>query len=129
MSTELPHGYDVEYGPTPPGAKYEHTDIDVTIGYKFAVWLFVAMIISFGIVYGTFWMFEGREKAANQAAQLYPLAVGQVKEPPAPNLQKPIHPGEFLIQQPRKGSYTFAANLAAGFAGYHTAVLYKKYQP
>ena len=32
MSTE----HDTEYGPTPPGAQYEHTDIDVSIGYNFA---------------------------------------------------------------------------------------------
>lgn len=79
--------HDLEYGPTPPGAKYEHTDIDPAVGYKFALWLAVAMFISFGIVYGVFWFFEGRERSANQAAQKYPLAVGQQNEPPAPNLQ------------------------------------------
>lgn len=110
MSTELPHGYEVEYGPTPAGAKYEHTDIDVTIGYRFALWLFVAMIVSFGIVYGTFWMFESRERAANQAAQLYPLAVGQSKEPPAPNLQKQPFKDVYMLRQSeaaRLGSYAW----------------------
>ena len=68
MSTEH-NGFELEYGPTPPGAKYEHTDIDASIGYKFALWLTVAMFIGFGIVYGTFWLFEGRERAANAAAQ------------------------------------------------------------
>ena len=53
---------DLEYGPTPPGAKHEHTDIDVGVGYKFALWLAVAMLISAGIVYGTFWFFEGQAK-------------------------------------------------------------------
>jgi hypothetical protein len=95
MSTE--HGHptslgandaDLEYGPTPPGAKYEHTDIDPNVGYKFALWLAVAMAISIGIVYGTFWFFEGRNKAANAAAQRYPLAASvPQREPPAPNLQ------------------------------------------
>jgi hypothetical protein len=87
MSTEHVNDADLEYGPTPPGAKYEHTDIDPTIGYKFALWLAVAMLISAGIVYGTFWFFEGREEAANAAAQQYPLAAGVVREAPAPRLQ------------------------------------------
>ena len=86
MSTEHRSGFDLEYGPTPPGAKYEHTDIDPRIGYQFALWLAVAMVISFGIVYGTFYFFEGRERAYIAATQKYPLAVGQVKEPPTPNL-------------------------------------------
>ena len=35
MSTEHVHTHDdidEEYGPTPPGAKYEHTDIDARVG-------------------------------------------------------------------------------------------------
>ena len=89
MSTEHASEHDLEYGPTPPGAKYEHTDIDVSVGYKFALWLTVAMIISVFIVYGTFWFFEGREKSANELAQKYPLAASQPRrEPPTPNLQK-----------------------------------------
>ena len=39
MSTEHAHEHDSEYGPTPAGAQYEHTDIDPSIGYKFALWL------------------------------------------------------------------------------------------
>jgi hypothetical protein len=86
MSTE--HDlHAIEYGPTPPGAKYEHTDIDVNVGYKSGLWLAVAVVISVAIVYGTFWFFAGQEKAANAAAQKYPLAVGQTKQPPSPNLQ------------------------------------------
>jgi hypothetical protein len=91
MSTEHVHTHDVdeEYGPTPAGAKYEHTDIDPKIGYQFALWLTISMFISFGIVYGTFWFFEGRERAANATAQQFPLAASVPhKEPPAPNLQK-----------------------------------------
>lgn len=88
MSTEHVSDQDLEYGPTPPGAKYEHTDIDPRIGYQFGLWLAVAMLISFGIVYGAFWFFEGQARSADAVAQKYPLAVGQQKEPPAPNLQK-----------------------------------------
>lgn len=88
MSTnEHPNPHDAEYGPTPPGAHYEHTDIDTSVGYKFALWLFVAMLIAVGIVYGTFWFFESQSQAADAAAQKYPLAVGQQRNPPAPNLQ------------------------------------------
>ena len=79
--------HDIEYGPTPPDATREYTDIEPSIAWKFAIWLGVAMVISAAIVYGTFWFFEGQEVTANRAAQVFPLAVGQVKEPPAPNLQ------------------------------------------
>lgn len=78
---------DLEYGPTPDDAEYEHTDIEPSIASKFALWLGIAMVISVGIVYGTFWLFEGRELSAGQAAQQFPLAVGQVKEPTGPRLQ------------------------------------------
>lgn len=70
-----------------------------------------------------------QESSAAIESVLCALSLFHEEMPATPNLKKPIHPGDFLIQQPRKGSYTFAANLAAGFAGYHTAVLYKKYQP
>ena len=79
--------HDYEYGPTPRDAQHEHTDIDPSIGYKFAVWLAVAMLLSVAIVFGTFRFFESRTKAADVAAQKYPLAAGIPKAPPAPNLQ------------------------------------------
>ena len=79
--------HDYEYGPTPPGAQHEHTDIDPSVGYKFAVWLVVAMLMSVAIVYGTFYFFERQQKAADVTMQKYPLAAGQVKQPPSPNLQ------------------------------------------
>lgn len=100
MSTEHPStplgasGPDLEYGPTPPGAKYEHTDIDPAVGYKFALWLAVSMVLSFGIVYGTFWYFEREQVAADKAAQKFPLAVDDLPRP-TPALQtqpfKDIH--------------------------------------
>ena len=79
--------HDYEYGPTPPGAQHEHTDIDPSVGYRFALWLAVAMLMSVAIVFGTFRFFEGRTKAADVTAQKYPLAVGRPQAPPAPNLQ------------------------------------------
>ena len=108
MSTEHVSEHDLEYGPNPPGAQYEHTDIDPAVGYKFALWLSVAMFISFGIVYGTFWFFEGQAHTADGVAQKYPLAVGLHKEPPAPNLQK----------QPFKDVYELRLGEAAKLAGY-----------
>ena len=108
MSTEHVSPHDLEYGPNPPGAKYEHTDIDVSVGYKFALWLAVAMVISIGIVYGTFWFFEGQAHTADGVAQKYPLAVGLHKEPPLPNLQK----------QPFKDVYELRLGEAAKLTSY-----------
>jgi hypothetical protein len=88
MSTnEHVNEHDIEYGPNPPGAQYEHSDIDTSVGYKFALWLVVAMLISAAIVYGTFWFFEGRQTSTDALTQRYPLAAGREKAPPAPNLQ------------------------------------------
>jgi hypothetical protein len=78
---------DLEYGPTPDDAEYEHTDIDPGIAGRFAVWLAIAMLISGGIVYGTFWLFEGQTVTWNEEIQRFPLAAGQTREPPMPRLQ------------------------------------------
>ena len=91
--------HDLEYGPTPPGAQYEHTDIDTSVGYKFALWLTVAMVISVVMVYGTFWFFEAQTKGADATAQKYPLAVGQEKTPPAPNLQTQPFKDIYLLRK------------------------------
>lgn len=87
MSTEHVDPHDLEYGPNPPGAKYEHSDIDPAIGYKFALWLAVAMVASFGIVYGVFKFFDSEEASANRAAQRFPLAAGIQRPQPTPALQ------------------------------------------
>jgi hypothetical protein len=78
---------DLEYGPTPEDAEYEHTDVEPGIAGKFALWLAIAMVISGGIVYGTFWLFEGQEVVHNEQVQRFPLAAGQTREPPTPHLQ------------------------------------------
>ncbi len=95
MSTE----HDLEYGPTPPGAGYEHTDIDPSIGYRFGVWLTVSMVISVFIVYGVFWLFDGRRVAHDAAVQQFPLAVGQAKEAPAPRLQTQPFKDVYMLNQ------------------------------
>jgi hypothetical protein len=64
---------DLEYASTPEDAEYEHTDIEPAIASKFAIWLAVSMLISGAVVYGTFWLFEGREESVNRQAQLEKL--------------------------------------------------------
>ena len=91
--------HDLEYGPNPPGAGYEHSDIDPSIGYRFAVWLAVAMLISGAIVYGTFWFFNGQQQASDRAAQKYPLAVGRQTVPPGPRLQTQPFKDIYLLRQ------------------------------
>lgn len=108
MSTEHVDPHDLEYGPTPPGAQYEHTDIDPGIGYKFALWLTVAMLISFGIVYGVLRFFDGRQQTADAAAQQFPLAVGVTRQNPTP----------FLQTQPFKDIYTLRGEEAAKLGSY-----------
>lgn len=90
---------ELEYGPTPEDAEYEHTDIDTGIASKFAVWLAIGMILSAGIVYGTFWLFEGRAQAVDTQTQQFPLAVGQEKEPPTPRLQTQPFKDVFQLKQ------------------------------
>jgi hypothetical protein len=94
---------DLEYGATPPGAQYEHTDIAVSIGYNFAVWLLVAMALSLGLVYGVFWFFEGRRAAEDVAVQQFPLAAGQEKQPPAPRLQTQPFKDLYLLKGGQSG--------------------------
>lgn len=78
---------DLEYGPTPAGAQYEHTDIDPSVGYKFGLWLAVSMIIGAGIVYGTYVVLDRMATSRDQATQQFPLSVGKSQEPPTPRLQ------------------------------------------
>ena len=99
MSHDHLNESDLEYGPTPAGAKYEHTDIDPAVGYKFASWLAIAMLISAGVVYGAFAVFEGRQRAVDAAAQKYPMAAGQAKLPPTPNLQHQPFQDIFMLRQ------------------------------
>jgi hypothetical protein len=78
---------DLEYGPTPEDAAYEHTDIEPSVAMQFALWLTISMVISAAIVYGAFWLFEGRAQTANEQALTFPLAVGQDPRPQGPPLQ------------------------------------------
>lgn len=95
---------DLEYGPTPPGAQYEHTDIEPGVGYRFAVWLAVAMLLSAGLVYGTFRVLERSRVADDAAAQTYPLAAGQSHEPPAPRLQTQPFKDVYQLKTEQRGT-------------------------
>lgn len=113
MSTEHQHdhAHDDEYGPTPPGAGYEHTDIDTSVGYTFAMWLAVAMVLSLGVVYGAYYYFEQRHVAQEAASQQYPLAAGREETPPAPRLQTQPFKDVYLLKQgqnDRLNSYGWA---------------------
>jgi hypothetical protein len=57
------------------------------------------MILSLALVYGVFWYFEGRRAAADVAAQQFPLAVGQEKEPPSPRLQTQPFKDVYMLRQ------------------------------
>lgn len=92
------HEADKGYGPTPANAQHEHTDIEPSIASRFAIWLAISMVISAGIVYGTFWFFEGQE-VARSAELAYPLAAGQVREPPTPRLQTQPFKDLYLLRQ------------------------------
>ena len=57
------------------------------------------MVLSVGLVYGVFWLFERRQVAADVAAQQFPLAAGQEKEPPSPRLQTQPFKDVYLLKQ------------------------------
>ena len=97
---------DREYGPTPEGAEHEHTDIEPSIAGKFAVWLTIALLLSAGIVYGTFWLFERQEAEAGRAAQTFPLAAGQVREPQGPRLQNQPFKDMYMLRESEREKLT-----------------------
>ena len=97
---------DREYGATPADAQHEHTDIEPAIANRFAIWLVIAMFISAGIVYGTFWLFEGREEEASRAAQQFPLAAAQIREPQGPRLLTQPFKDIYLLRQAEREKLT-----------------------
>ena len=95
---------DLEYGPTPAGAQYEHTDIDPAVGYKFGLWLAVSMMIGAGIVYGTYIVLDRMAVSRDQATQQFPLSVGKSQEPPAPRLQTQPFKDVFQLKTEQLGA-------------------------
>ena len=94
---------DLEYGPTPPGAKYEHSDIDPTVGYRFGLWLAVSILISAAIVYGTNVWLE-RASNARDEVRTFPVAAGRVQEPPSPRLQVQPFKDVYQLKTEQRGA-------------------------
>ena len=78
---------DPEYAVTPPGAGYEHTDANIWVIVKFAIWLVVsAVIIHVGVVF-MFWLFVEQRQTVGEPQ--FPLAAGsQLRLPAQPRLQR-----------------------------------------
>ena len=58
------------------------------------------MLISVGIVYGTFWFFEGQAQAGRRGgAEVSAGGRARRKEPPAPNLQTQPFKDVYLLRQ------------------------------
>ena len=104
MSTEHAHEHDHEYGPTPPGAKHEHTDIDVECRLQVRA---VAGGGDADLGRASSTARSGSSKGEGQRrtrrAQEYPLAVGQRKEPPTPNLQNQPFKDIYTLRQGEAG--------------------------
>jgi hypothetical protein len=80
---------DPEYGLTPEGSTYEHTDAHTWIIAKFMFWLAVTAILThvgLGFMYQML-IEQGQRHAEGEIT--YPLAAGQEQRlPPAPRLQQ-----------------------------------------
>lgn len=93
VPTQAPAGMahdsaEYEYAFTPPDAGHEHTDANVWILAKFALWLVIsALVIHVGLLL-TFRLFV-EQRAANDVAE-FPLAAGsaQPRLPAEPRLQR-----------------------------------------
>ncbi len=102
MSNDADHGY----GPTPPGAGFEHTDIEPGVGYRFAVWLAVAMVLSAALVYGIFAFLVSRAATNDELARTFPLARGVSQEPPSPRLQAEPFRDVYQLKTAQRGILT-----------------------
>ena len=97
---------DNEYGPTPPGAGYEHTDIEPAVGYRFALWLGMSMLLSGALVYGVFAFLGSRAAEQDAAARTFPLAQGVNQDPPAPRLQTQPFKDIYQLKTEQRGVLT-----------------------
>jgi hypothetical protein len=97
---------DNEYGPTPPGAAYEHTDVEPGVGYRFALWLAVAMTLSAGLVYGIFMLLGTNATNVDNAARTFPLAQGVSQDPPSPRLQTQPFKDIYELKTQQRGALT-----------------------
>lgn len=78
---------DAEYGQTPPGSTYEHTDANIWIVVKFMLWLAVSAVvidIGLGLLYALL-----IKQSVVVSDQPYPLAATPGERlPPVPRLQQ-----------------------------------------
>lgn len=101
--------HDPEYGLTPEGSTYEHTDAHIWIIAKFMFWLAVTAVLThvgLGFMYQMM-IEQGNRRDEGQIR--YPLAQGQEERlPPAPRLQ----------QSPSNEIYEFRLQENAELTGY-----------
>ena len=106
VPTEAPagmshHSADYEYAFTPTGAGYEHTDANVWLLAKFALWLAISAIVIHGGVWLGFALFVEQRQATTEAE--FPLAVETTapRLPVEPRLQRspPNEMHEFRLRE------------------------------
>ena len=81
-----------EYLFQPPQAEHEHSDANVWIIVKFALWLAISAVVisaGMGLLFGLF------VKESEQTTQDFPLAVGQEQRLPTPPRLQPFLVNEF----------------------------------
>ncbi len=80
---------EYEYAFTPPGAGYEHTDANVWILTKFALWLVISAVVIHAGLWLAFALFVEQRTAKTEAE--FPLAIeasDQPRLPAEPRLQR-----------------------------------------
>ena len=79
---------DPEYGVTPPGSTYEHTDAHTWLIAKFMFWLLVTAVIThFGLGFMYQMMIEQGQRLEEGEIR-FPLAGEERRLPPVPRLQQ-----------------------------------------
>jgi hypothetical protein len=95
---------DPEYGVTPSGSSYEHTDAHVWIIAKFMFWLAVTAVlthIGLGFMYQMM-IEQGERREAGEIR--YPLAAGaETRLPPLPRLQQSPQNEAFEFRRDSQG--------------------------
>jgi hypothetical protein len=99
---------DYEYAFTPPGSGYEHTDANVWVLVKFAVWLAISAVVIHVGLWFAFELFVQQRELKTEAE--FPLAVTtpQPRLPAEPRLQR----------QPANEMYEFRLREDAVLRGY-----------
>lgn len=99
---------DYEYAFTPPGSGYEHTDANVGLLVKFALWLAISAVVIHVGMWGAFVLFVEQRQPTTEAE--FPLSVTstQPRLPAEPRLQR----------QPANEIYEFRLKENAALHGY-----------